>query len=114
MLRIHLTVSVQCCRDWFNNNQNEGLDDTSKETSNDNGSAGVPAQKLKMVATTSKLVLTKMDNNPLAKALQARKVSGMWLWGSAHNVQVQKRISETNTLKIGRWSQCASWLWLIS
>lgn len=63
------------------------------------------------MAVTSKSVLGKIDDNPLAKALRARKVSGMRLWGSAHNALVQERISKTKVSKIGGWSQCASWLW---
>ncbi|KAI1784252.1 hypothetical protein LXA43DRAFT_1066951 [Ganoderma leucocontextum] len=59
----------------------------------------------------SKYVLSKVEDNPLAKALRTCKLSPMRLWGSAHNELVQKRITEIKVLKVGGWSGCAAWLW---
>ncbi|KAI1789147.1 hypothetical protein LXA43DRAFT_1063024 [Ganoderma leucocontextum] len=70
-----------------------------------------PAPKRKVVATMSKYVLSKVEDNPLAKALRTRKLSPMRLWGSMHNELVQKRITEIKVLKVGGWSGCAAWLW---
>ncbi|KAI1796743.1 hypothetical protein LXA43DRAFT_879098 [Ganoderma leucocontextum] len=100
------------CRDWFNNNRT--LEQANASTENHDSQAAAsdtPAPKRKVVATTSKSVLGKVEDNPLAKALRTRKLSPMRLWGSAHNELVQKRIAETRVSKVGGWSGCAAWLW---
>ncbi|TBU62862.1 hypothetical protein BD310DRAFT_973881 [Dichomitus squalens] len=53
----------------------------------------------------------KIVDNPLAKALRARKVSPMRLWGSENNARVQERIEAMGGNKIGGWSRCASYIW---
>ena len=66
----------------------------------------------KTVAATSKTVLGKAEDNPLAKALRTCKVSPMRLWGSAHNERVQNTLAQTNPRsKIGGWSARAAWIW---
>ena len=69
----------------------------------------------KTVAATSKAVLGRAEDNPLAKALRTRKVSPMRLWGSAHNERVQHTLARMAQKhpdsNIGGWSSCAAWIW---
>lgn len=81
----------------------------------DGGTSDATTTRKKTVAATSKTVLGKVEDNPLAKALRTRKVSPMRLWGSAHNERVQRtlvQMAKTNPdSKIGGWSWCAAWIW---
>ena len=53
----------------------------------------------------------KVVDNPLAKALRARKVAAMRLWGKENNDRVQACIQATGGKKIGAWSRCAAHIW---
>ena len=54
---------------------------------------------------------SKVVDNPLAKALRARKVAPMRLWGKENNDRVQACIQATGGKKIGAWSRCAAHIW---
>ncbi|KAI1797036.1 hypothetical protein LXA43DRAFT_878594 [Ganoderma leucocontextum] len=101
------------CRSWFNNNRTFGQGEAEENPveDRDQRSPDAPTTKKKAVAATSKTVLGKAEDNPLAKALRTRKPSPMRLWGSAHNDRVQKMIQKSNKSQIGGWSSCAAWIW---
>ncbi|EJF59283.1 hypothetical protein DICSQDRAFT_172266 [Dichomitus squalens LYAD-421 SS1] len=102
---------------WLNNNRNAAAQDVSKALNGndcpqkaEDGATASPSRNTGS-NDTARAVVGKIVDNPLAKALRARKVSPMRLWGSENNARVQERIEAMGRNKIGGWSRCASYIW---